>query len=135
MPKRKDIVDNDSDDAVETPDELEEKQKKKAKVCGQKNCSSLVSLMVMEDQSDRQKASVRRQRERGRRASYKEEENGEGCGYHSFVLTSCLTMIQSASKSSESGPTSVKANSDGEKYLDLGKKKRVTVRSFKGVSV
>ena len=36
MPKRKDIVDNDSDDAVETPDELEEKQKKKAKVCGQK---------------------------------------------------------------------------------------------------
>lgn len=30
--------------------------------------------------------------------------------------------------------TSVKVNSEGEKYVDLGKKRRATVRSFKGMS-
>ena len=36
-------------------------------------------------------------------------------------------------KSSEDGlPDVIKTNYDGERYLDLGKKKRVTVRSFKG---
>ena len=35
---------------------------------------------------------------------------------------------------SEDTVVKVEKNSEGEKYVDLGKKKRVTVRSFKGKS-
>ena len=40
--------------------------------------------------------------------------------------------FQDEAPSDESALT-IKTNAEGEKYIDLGKKKRVTVRSFKGV--
>ncbi|KIP08380.1 hypothetical protein PHLGIDRAFT_23523 [Phlebiopsis gigantea 11061_1 CR5-6] len=103
MPKRKDIVDSDQDEAAETPEEFEEgkpKKKSKAKVTAKKP-------LYEDSESEEVERPI------------KKKKSGKS----------------STPKSPESGPTSVQTNSDGEKYLDLGRKKRVTVRSFKGAAL
>jgi len=41
--------------------------------------------------------------------------------------------LQGEAPSDESTPIIINTNAEGEKYIDLGKKKRVTVRTFKGM--
>lgn len=49
-------------------------------------------------------------------------------------LRSEWALTHSGSQKSEaSGSTKVLKNKDGEKYVDLGKKKHATVRAFKGI--
>ena len=41
--------------------------------------------------------------------------------------------LQDDAPSDKSSHITIKTNVEGEKYIDLGKKKRVTVRTFKGM--
>lgn len=41
--------------------------------------------------------------------------------------------MQKSSKEEEGPSAEIKTNYEGERYVDLGKKKRMTVRSFKGM--
>ena len=49
-----------------------------------------------------------------------------------FLMMHISYSLQGLGKERQGKTPSVLTNSEGEKYIDLGKKKRATVRSFKG---
>lgn len=57
-----------------------------------------------------------------------------GPAYVTLIMTPVTLMHLKQNKPSSSGIKALK-NKDGEKYIDLGKKKHATVRTFKGIQL
>ncbi|GJE95522.1 PC4-domain-containing protein [Phanerochaete sordida] len=100
MAKRKDVVESDEEEAIETPsDSEEERPKKKAKG----------KAKAKKPRFEKDESEEERPMKKQKQAKPKDSNEDE-----------------------DAPSADIKMNYEGERYVDLGKKKRVTVRSFKG---
>jgi len=114
MGKRKDAVDSDEEEALATPSESEEKKPRKA---AKKPTKLIVAAKKPQLESDDEEEEEAEERPPKRKKVEKPSSSKKSSSKDANVDTGALLV-----------------DASGDKYIDLGKKRRATVRSFKGTT-